>query len=250
VLTGVNSWSDNLVGGAGNDTLTNTAGRLAGGAGDDTYVIGGTWTPTLVELAGEGIDTVQAATSYTLLANFENLTLTGSGANGTGNAADNVLVGNAAANTLDGGAGNDTLDGGAGNDTLTGGLGSDTYVYGRGHGSDRIVNAATDAASANDQLVFLPGIASDQVWLRRDASDLLASVVGTPGDQIRLANWYTDPTAPLDQIVAGDGKALTQVRVQALVDAMAAFSPPAAGQTTLPATLASQLAPALAAAWR
>ena len=53
--------------------------------------------------------------TYTLGANVENLTLTGTTAiNGTGNALDNVLTGNSANNTLTGGDGNDTLDGGAG----------------------------------------------------------------------------------------------------------------------------------------
>jgi serralysin len=62
-----------------------------------------------------GIDTVNAAVSYTLGAFVNNLTLTGGAAiNGTGNEIDNVLRGNAAANVLSGLAGNDTLDGGAG----------------------------------------------------------------------------------------------------------------------------------------
>jgi len=63
----------------------------------------------VIENLNEGTDTVQSSVTYTLGANVENLTLTGSAAiNGTGNDLNNVLTGNSAANVLTGGAGNDT----------------------------------------------------------------------------------------------------------------------------------------------
>ena len=72
-----------LDGGAGADTMS-------GGAGNDTYVVDDAGD-VVTEAAGEGTDTVRARVSYTLGANVENLTLTGTGAiNGTGNALDNV----------------------------------------------------------------------------------------------------------------------------------------------------------------
>jgi Ca2+-binding RTX toxin-like protein len=72
----------------------------------------------VTEAAGEGTDLVQASVSgYTLSANVENLTLTGTAAIGTGNALNNSLTGNASANTLNGGAGSDTMSGQAGDDT-------------------------------------------------------------------------------------------------------------------------------------
>ena len=84
----------------------------------------------IAEAAGGGTDTALASVSYTLAANVENLTLTGTGAiNGTGNALDNVITGNSAANVLSGSGGNDTLIGGAGTDHMTGGAGNDMFVF-------------------------------------------------------------------------------------------------------------------------
>ena len=101
---------DRLNGGTGADALK-------GGAGNDMYVVDNA-ADVVTELAGEGTDAVQASVTFTLGANVEELTLTGSSAiNGTGNALANTLAGNAAANTLNGAAGADVMRGGAGNDT-------------------------------------------------------------------------------------------------------------------------------------
>jgi Ca2+-binding RTX toxin-like protein len=116
-----NSGNNVLNGGGGVDTLT-------GGTGNDTYVIDNS-ADVIVELFGEGIDTVQSAVSYFLSGNFENLTLTGSAAiDGTGDGNANAISGNAGVNRLDGADGSDTLNGGAGADTLTGGRDDDVFI--------------------------------------------------------------------------------------------------------------------------
>jgi Ca2+-binding RTX toxin-like protein len=110
-LTGAEGF-DTLNGGVGSDTMT-------GDAGNDTYVVNdlGDVVNETLTLATE-IDTVNTAVSYTLGANVEKLTLTGTSAiNGTGNALNNTLTGNTASNQLDGSTGDDTLIGGTGNDT-------------------------------------------------------------------------------------------------------------------------------------
>jgi Ca2+-binding RTX toxin-like protein len=113
---------DILIGGDGNDTLrggSGVANELYGGMGDDTYVIDA--YDTIIEQAGQGVDTVETTlNNYFLAANLENMIFTGTGNFGG--------AGNALANEITGGSGHDTLTGGGGNDTLTGGLGTDTVV--------------------------------------------------------------------------------------------------------------------------
>jgi len=129
---------DTLDGGAGDDTLTpgNEADSVYGGDGDDLYNITNP-AAKLFEDAGHGTDTVNTTVSFTLGANFENMTWAGGNGTGTGNELANHMVGNgsdnafngmAGADTLDGGVGNDTLDGGAGVDTMIGGVGNDVFV--------------------------------------------------------------------------------------------------------------------------
>jgi len=77
-------------------------------------------TDIINEASTGGTDAVQSSVNFTLGANLENLTLTGSTAiNGTGNTLDNTITGNSGNNTLIGGAGSDTLIGGGGIDTAS-----------------------------------------------------------------------------------------------------------------------------------
>ncbi|WEL57448.1 peroxidase family protein [Pseudomonas kermanshahensis] len=125
---------DILNGDDGNDTLNGGLGADAmnGGAGNDTFVVDNAGD-TVTEALNGGTDLVQTSlASYTLTANVENLTYTGSSSfTGTGNALDN---------TLTGGAANDVLNGGAGADRLVGGVGNDTYVL--DNANDVVVEAS------------------------------------------------------------------------------------------------------------
>ncbi len=169
--------NDTLNGGLGNDSLTGGLGTdsLHGGAGNDTYEVDSAGD-VVVENAGQGIDLVRAAATYTLQANVENLTLTGLGAiDGTGNALANTITGNAGANvlvgkegadTLFGGAGDDTLEGGSGTDSLVGGTGDDIYEVDRagdtvvetlGQGTDTVLASFSYTLGANLESLQLGG---------------------------------------------------------------------------------------------
>jgi Ca2+-binding RTX toxin-like protein len=241
--TGVNGTGNAL---ANVLTGNSAANVLTGGGGNDTYIVG--TGDTTVEAAAGGIDAVQSSITWTLGTEVENLTLAGtSDINGTGNTLANVITGNSAANTLTGAAGNDTLDGAAGADTLIGGVGNDVYLMGRGYGADTVQENDATAGNA-DGLQFLSGIAADQLWLRQVSNNLEVSIIGGT-DSITLTNWYLGSQYQVEQFKSGDGKVLLAGEVQALVDAMAAFAPPASGETTLPPSYQSALGGVIAANW-
>ncbi|MBK9308279.1 MAG: DUF2974 domain-containing protein [Nitrospira sp.] len=83
-INGTGNELDNIL--TGNSSIN----VLTGGLGNDTYVV--SEGDRVVELAGEGTDTVQTGSHATLDAHVENLTLTGSASfRGIGNSLDNVL---------------------------------------------------------------------------------------------------------------------------------------------------------------
>ncbi|MGH2340382.1 calcium-binding protein [Segnochrobactraceae bacterium EtOH-i3] len=177
-----NAGNDSLIGGLGNDTLDGGTGadRMDGGAGNDFYLVENVGDQ-IVELIGEGTDTVQSTVSLTLAANVEKLTLTGSAAlSGTGNVLANTITGNSRANTLSGGAGSDSLSGGAGNDSLNGGSGADVLTGGTG--ADRFIYTAVSdslvSTAGRDRITDFDRTAGDRIDLRSIDANSLAS-----GDQ-------------------------------------------------------------------
>jgi Ca2+-binding RTX toxin-like protein len=269
---------DVLDGGLGNDSMT-------GGTGDDTYVVDAAGD-VVTELLGEGTDLVQAGVHHILAANIENLTLlTTAALNGTGNLLNNTLTGNSSVNVLTGAGGHDTLHGlggndilygsysgndalfggtgndalnglyghdtlhgGAGNDTLDGSWGNDTYQFGRSEGQDRIVES-DNTTTGVDTLQLFSGVSREQVWWRKSGNDLEMSILGTT-DKVTVQNWYAGKSSQVEQFRTADGKVLLSTQVDRLVSAMAAFAPPAVGQTTLTAAQQTTLVPLIAANWK
>lgn len=210
-----NSGTNVLSGGAGNDILDGGAGTdtMTGGIGNDTYVVDNAGD-VVTENAGEGTDTVLSGISYTLGANVENLTLTGiDDLNGTGNAADNVIIGNYGNNVLTGGAGNDILDGGLGVDTLIGSTGNDTYsvddagdvvTENAGEGTDTVQSLITYTLGANVENVTLTGTAA----IDGTGNELNNTLIGNSGNNILsggAGNDILDGGTGADTLVGGQG---------------------------------------------
>ena len=273
-LTLTGTGAINGTGNALDNILTGNSGAnvLTGGAGNDTYVVG--TGDTVTEAASAGTDTVQSTITWTLGANVENLTLTGTGAiNGTGNALDNVLIGSSGVNVLTGGAGNDiyvvgtgdtvteaasagtdtvqsavtwtlganlenltltgsaaingtgntlnnTIAGNSANNTLTGLGGNDTYQYGRGGGQDTVI----DNSGASDSMLFGLTINPLDLVISRQANDLRLAIHGS-SDRITVQNWFTSPTTnQVETIQAGNGQTMVSSQVDQLIQAMATFT--------------------------
>lgn len=194
-----NSSNNGLWGYGGNDLLDGGAGvdGMLGGAGDDTYIIDST-SDAMEELANEGIDLIKSSVSWTLGANVENLTLTGtSSINGTGNSLDNIITGNSGTNTLTGGAGNDTY---YVNNT------SDVVTEAASAGTDIVYSTATFTLGANVESLILTGTsaingtgnAQDNTITGNDAANTLNGAAGVDtlsgglGDDIYVIDTLTD----------------------------------------------------------
>jgi len=149
-----NGLANTLIGNDAGNILNGGAGadRMEGRDGNDRYIVDDAGD-SILELAGDGTDSVDASVSYSLAGQYvETLRLTGSAAiNGTGNGQANSLYGNGAVNVLSAGAGDDKLYGGAGKDTLTGGAGLDRFIFDAALGTSN-VDKITDFTAADDAL--------------------------------------------------------------------------------------------------
>lgn len=75
-------------------------------------------------------------------------------------------------------------------------------------------------------------------------------VCATKPDKSVISNWYSGSGYHIEQFKTADGKTLLDSQVNNLVEAMAAFAPPAAGQSTLAADYQTALNPVIAANWQ
>ncbi|NEK20756.1 calcium-binding protein, partial [Rhizobium leguminosarum] len=186
---------------------------LIGGTGDDTYVVDNAGD-IVVENIGEGMDTIKTSlASYTLGANVENLTFTGTAAfTGTGNELDNVITGGTGADHLIGGLGNDTYvvdnagdvvteNAGEGNDTVktalaayTLGANVENLVYTgtaafAGTGNE-LANAITGGAGADTLdggagADTLTGGAGNDIYVVDNIGDVVVEAAGAGTDTIK-----------------------------------------------------------------
>ncbi|MBI4754945.1 MAG: hypothetical protein HY778_05875 [Betaproteobacteria bacterium] len=202
--------NDTLNGGAGNDLLDGGAGNdgMAGGTGSDTYVVDSS-ADEITEAVDAGTDSVQSSVSFTLAANVENLSLTGTAAsNGIGNALNNAITGNAASNLLDGGAGADTLTGGGGNDTYVVDNVGDVVVEAADQGSDSVQSSVTHTLAANVENLTLTGTAA----VNATGNALANRITGNGANNVldgAAGNDFLDGGAGVDRMLGGLGDDIT-----------------------------------------
>ncbi|MBB4819807.1 Ca2+-binding RTX toxin-like protein [Pseudomonas alcaligenes] len=176
-----------------------------------------------------------------------------------GGDGNDLLDGGAGTNQLFGGAGDDTLKvastakgnllaGGTGSDTLYGSYYSDTYLFNAGDGHDTLIETST-YSGVTDVLRFGGDIDANELWFRQVGTDLEIST-DNPADKVSIKGWYSSNAARVERVESADGKVLLDSQVQNLVDAMAAFAPPAGGSSNLTPEQKAQLEVVIAANWQ
>lgn len=277
---------ENATGSNYNDTLFgNSANNILDGRyGDDTYYIDSE-NDKIIEIANGDYDTIISTAARTYMPDeVEVLRQSSGGIYMNGNNTGNLIYGNTSNNeiwgrqgddNISGGAGNDTIYGNPGNDTLYGGIGNDiisggvgndflndrdgadTYTdFFRGFGIDRIYEAEESTPGSIDKVIFTSpngntAVYNDQLWFKRIGNDLEISIIGSQNDsRLSIDNWYGNKANQVEVFYTeANGKTLLSSKVDFLVNAMAAFSPPAQGQYSLPQTYQDALAPVIASCW-
>lgn len=156
------SGKDRLEGLAGDDRLDGGSGAdtLIGGSGDDLYFVDNR-KDVVVELPGEGMDSVRASKSWTMAAEVERLEASGRSLKLVGNDLANEILVEGIAKSLDGRGGDDRISLGEGKISILGGTGGDRFTW---RGVDGKLDTLRDfAASEGDVLdldTLLPAGAS------------------------------------------------------------------------------------------
>jgi Ca2+-binding RTX toxin-like protein len=185
---------DTLLGSPGNDVLS-------GGVGDDRYIVANAGD-AVIELDGEGFDSVQTSVDYALQAGQSIEFLATFGVATTTNLR---LTGNEIANRLVGNNGNNYLDGGGGADRMAGFLGDDRYIVDNagdsvtevaGQGFDSIQTSVDYTLGAGQSIEFLGtlGVATT-TNLRLTGNEIANRLVGNNGDN------YLDGGAGVDRLI-------------------------------------------------
>ena len=206
---------ETVIGGAGNDRMTDGAGvsRLEGGNGNDTFVMTNDNAADVLR-GGNGVDSIDySAFVADLIVNLGGTNnVLGSGTAGNLDNINNIqniisgagndsILGDNLVNTINGGGGNDSINGSGGADRLTGGTGADTFVYtatgNSGVGAGRDVIA--DFVSGIDKLDFSAIDANTATALpANEAFTFMGTGAFTAAAQVRYQLIDTDANGSLD----------------------------------------------------
>lgn len=202
--------NDTLVGGVAADEISGYAGddridggggadNMIGGAGNDTYFVDDP-ADQVLEVAGEGIDTVYAGVDFTLGAGQEVEILRASGSTGL------ALTGNELANVLVGGSGADILSGGTGDDAYAVDDAADQVFEAVGAGNDAVYTSVSYTLMDGQEIELLGSTSAAGVTLTGNA--FANTLIGNAGAD-RLYGAGGDDTlygaGGLDVLSGGDG---------------------------------------------
>lgn len=214
----VSARSITMLGGEGNDTLSNSrvTGRLVGGLGAD--ILRGR-ADLQRFTGGPGVDTIQGGENFGQIVSFADATtpvtadLGAQGAMGPVGEQDDVtgadgIIGGPAGDTLTGDAGANDIDGGDGDDVIDGAGGPDELKAGRG--SDRLTGGAgadvlRDKGELTPEAVLQGGAGPDELRAPGTGAALLG---GAGKDTLRIdgATIRADAGSGDDEIFAPDGE--------------------------------------------
>lgn len=260
---------DTISAGSGNNTITATGGSdtITVGGGENVITAGSSDTITV----GDGANTIGVTgSSNKITAGAGNNIITASGGSDTitvGGGTNNITVGGPF-ETVTAGAGNNAINASGTFDSVTVGAGTNkitttgtfsTLKLGDGTDTATMTNTFATATVGHGTynlefgagfgtLKFGADTASDHLWFQHVGQDLQITAVGV-GGTVTLKNWYASTPEQPSSIVAGDGTTLSNSSVNQLVQAMAAFAPPAAGATSFTADEQTALKPILVANW-
>ena len=206
-LTG-NEFNNSMTGNAGNNVLTGGLGSdtMRGLGGNDSFVVDNAGD-VVIELVGNGTDTVFASVSFALQSGqeIENLQTNNAAAvtaiNLTGNNLNNIITGNAGNNTLNGGLGVDTLTGLGGNDLYIVDNAGDVVVELVGGGTDTVSTIVSYTLGSGREIeVLQTGNAGGTDALVLTGNQLAQTIIGNAG------NNTLNGKLGLDTLTGGNGQ--------------------------------------------
>ena len=159
---------------------------------------------SVYELIANQIPLVYDNTSATITGHAENNVINASDINNTITTygGDDIINAGNGDDNISAGHGDDTITGSVGNDNINGGYGNDTYIWNLGDGFDII----TDGQGL-DKIIFGENIEFNDLFFRRENSDLLININDNRHQGMRLKNFFniTNNDYPIDILQFNDG---------------------------------------------